>query len=93
MANEKKTKDDVIEFEGVIKEVYQGGHFLVEVESGDNGDGIQLLQPLGGSEACRRALRSRSTFPNPPPGTENRAPIAEVLEVPGIWRVRVWSVA
>ena len=28
-------KDDVIEFEGVIKEVYQGGHFLVEVESGD----------------------------------------------------------
>ena len=28
-------KDDVIEFEGVVKEVYQGGHFLVEVESGE----------------------------------------------------------
>ena len=29
------SSDDAIEFEGVVTEVYQGGNFLVEVESGE----------------------------------------------------------
>lgn len=32
MSSEEENDQEVIEFEGVIKEVYQGGNFLVEVE-------------------------------------------------------------
>lgn len=35
--------DDLIELEGVIKEVYQGGNFLVEAQMG-SGKGAQTLE-------------------------------------------------